>query len=603
MDYYKEKSLDDYLLSVNLETTENILKRMKHSICKICTKNGKGTGFFCKIPFPDMQHLLTVLITNNHVINESYLNKKSKITISINNDNLLKVIEIGDRIVYTNEIYDITIIQIYQDEDNINEFLEIYDNFNKEGSNELYSHSSIYILHYPRGEKVAVSYGILKDIQLYDNYIFRHLCSTEKGSSGCPIISLLDSKVLGLHKGASKFNYNEGTFLKNPIQDFLINMKNNELINNYKNFFSLQFGPSKNKEIPKKTVLKLKKSNFKKLKLKINIDNNKSKNIKENNSPKTNKESNNEKKLPENKKKEDYNVLLKLIDNNKIGKITNNNAFSNININLNDNKTKENNKSISIDKSITEVPKDDNQLNNNKNINNNYNSQKTKLLNQTSMPTYDPNFNYSNSLINVKKSKEEIDNNFYTKKILPELLGLIKKEIFMKYKKIYENINIPLKNYSKNIMISINLVDADILRESYKVRECKEKISDIINKKEILKETEIEVIKKNKNKKMAKEIIMNNRLYNESIIDAASELIEGERFYGEEGEPLFWNKCRFLLCFKYDKKNPYKLIKFIFNSLLRILIKKYNDKNGIYIYKEELEKNKEKELNFEMEET
>ena len=93
----------------------------------------------------------------------------------------------------------------------------------------------------------------------------------------------------------------------------------------------------------------------------------------------------------------------------------------------------------------------------------------------------------------------------------------------------------------------------------------------------------------------------------EYVVDVKKvpEIITNEYYktIGEEGEPLFWNKCRFLLCFKYDKKNPYKLIKFIFNSLLRILIKKFNDKNGIYIYKEELEKNKEKELNFEMEET
>ena len=34
----------------------------------------KGTGFFCKIPFPNNNHLLPVLITNNHVMNELYLN-------------------------------------------------------------------------------------------------------------------------------------------------------------------------------------------------------------------------------------------------------------------------------------------------------------------------------------------------------------------------------------------------------------------------------------------------------------------------------------------------------------------------------------------------
>ena len=47
------------------------------------------------------------------------------------------------------------------------------NNVNQEGSNGLYFGISIYILHYPKGEKVAVSYVILKDIDPYDNYFFR----------------------------------------------------------------------------------------------------------------------------------------------------------------------------------------------------------------------------------------------------------------------------------------------------------------------------------------------------------------------------------------------------------------------------------------------
>ena len=77
--------------------------------------------FFCKIPFPDMNHLLPVLVTNTNVIDDSYLNEKGRIVISMNNDSLLKVISIGDRITYTNKTYDITyditFIQIYQDKD------------------------------------------------------------------------------------------------------------------------------------------------------------------------------------------------------------------------------------------------------------------------------------------------------------------------------------------------------------------------------------------------------------------------------------------------------------------------------------------------------
>ena len=254
-----EKTIVDYPLPVSIETTKIILKQLKNSVCKICMKTGgKGTGFFCKIPFFDMNKLLTVLITNNHVIDESYLNKNGKITLSLNNDSLIKVIEIGDRITYTDKKFDITFIQIYQEEDNINEYLELKDNFNQEGSAELYSGNSVYLLHYPKGEKAAISYGILKDIDAYDNYLFSHYCCTEKGSSGSPILSLSDNKILGLHRGSSKFNFNEGTFLKNPIKDFISKNQNKGKFITFNNFHP-----------PK---LKFSNLNSKKLFLKKSID-------------------------------------------------------------------------------------------------------------------------------------------------------------------------------------------------------------------------------------------------------------------------------------------------------------------------------------------
>ena len=62
---------------------------MKNYICKIFLPNGtKATGFFCKISFPDKNRLLTVLMTNNHVINEDY---QKNIHLLINNEKKLYV--------------------------------------------------------------------------------------------------------------------------------------------------------------------------------------------------------------------------------------------------------------------------------------------------------------------------------------------------------------------------------------------------------------------------------------------------------------------------------------------------------------------------------
>ena len=58
---------------------------MKKYFCKICMNHGsKGTGFFCQIPFPDNNHLLPVLITNNHITNELHLKCNKSLIIKLN---------------------------------------------------------------------------------------------------------------------------------------------------------------------------------------------------------------------------------------------------------------------------------------------------------------------------------------------------------------------------------------------------------------------------------------------------------------------------------------------------------------------------------------
>ena len=92
------------------------------------------------------------------------------------------------------------------------------------------------MLQYPHGEEASVSYGLLTSI---DKTEIKHKCSTEKGSSGSPILNLKTNKVIGMHKEGSKvFNFNIGTFLKYPLNDFInnsINENNDNNINIYMN--------------------------------------------------------------------------------------------------------------------------------------------------------------------------------------------------------------------------------------------------------------------------------------------------------------------------------------------------------------------------------
>ena len=208
---------------ISFECILKIIEQMKKSICKITNNSEQGTGFFCKIPFPNKNKELPVLITNNHIIDDNLLNKNSKITIKIKDDPEQKNLRLGERMKYTNKDNDITIIEIKK-EDQITNFLEldekiIKDILNDKNENNEYKDETIYIIQYPEG-KLSISFGILKDIYVDKKYIFNHLCSTRAGSSGAPILNL-DNKIIGIHSKSIESRYNCGIFLNYSIKEFI----------------------------------------------------------------------------------------------------------------------------------------------------------------------------------------------------------------------------------------------------------------------------------------------------------------------------------------------------------------------------------------------
>ena len=230
--YTTEKDLANVPDQVPIDVLEIIIKQIKKSICKIkCNDGGNGTGFFCAIPFPDKFHQLPVLMTNNHVITEKDLMEGNRIKFTINNDKFSFEIIIDDfRKIYTNQDFDVTIIEI-KDNDNLdmNSFLELDDQIFKDNPNDLFRGKSIYLIGHPKGGMPTYAMGLVKDID-EDNYEIRHLCKTNPGSSGCPIINLNNNRVIGLHKGAAKNgqNWNVGILLKEPINHFKEENKNNK---------------------------------------------------------------------------------------------------------------------------------------------------------------------------------------------------------------------------------------------------------------------------------------------------------------------------------------------------------------------------------------
>jgi len=330
-----EKYLNKYPKSISIEIIEIILKQMRNSICKICLKNGiKGTGFLCKIPLTEKK-ILKVLITNNHIIDQEYLSAEKTINAIFDN-NKIKKIKLKNKKWYTNKDYDITIIEIKEeDEEEIKEdcFLEI-DDIKIDQSYYGYIGNTIYILHYPsigNEQKLSMSLGILKENSFEKNYEFNHLCSTDSGSSGSPIINSSNNKVIGIHKmGKINENYNVGAYLNYAIENYkdlfkkeLMKknyLKNENIINNEKNVNNLNKSINENKIKYEKNVNNLNKSiNENKIKYEKNV-NNLNKSINENKI----KYENNIKYVNNlNKSINENNIKYKLINENNVNNINN----------------------------------------------------------------------------------------------------------------------------------------------------------------------------------------------------------------------------------------------------------------------------------------
>ena len=257
---YKREILFPNKIVLTKEQTEIILSQMTHSLCKILNNDkGYGTGFFCLLKFSEKQNPLKTLITNNHVLDIEDIGPDKSIKITINDCVISRRIEIGGkRKVYTNIEYDVTIVEIIE-EDHLGfiKYLEIDEKVFYPINEIKKKYDKVYVIHYPgKITRVTSSFG---DMTIQDDFQITHHCGTEPGSSGSPILDLLTYQVMGIHKG-SILNNNVGTFLKMPIEEFKEYNKNGIL----DNYLRLK---SKVKKIQKEVI---KKDNLIKLTLSVN---------------------------------------------------------------------------------------------------------------------------------------------------------------------------------------------------------------------------------------------------------------------------------------------------------------------------------------------
>ena len=151
-DINQEKYIENSEM-INYNTLKDIInKDLEKCVCKIKIDLNYnyyklGTGFFCQL-----ENNIKLLLTNNHIIDENFLNSKNDLEIEIDNTSVIINLSIP-RFKYTNKEFDFTIIEIIQ-QDNISHFLSM----DKDNKNINFKNKQIFSLHYPKGKNLMFSF-------------------------------------------------------------------------------------------------------------------------------------------------------------------------------------------------------------------------------------------------------------------------------------------------------------------------------------------------------------------------------------------------------------------------------------------------------------
>ena len=142
------------------------------------------------------------------------------ISLFLRHNNEIKEIKITwNRFKYTNEELDYTCIEIF-DNENYNNFFEIYDIINYQNPNRQYRNKLGVIYQFPNNQDLSCGEGLIEGIKkVVDINIIIHKISTDIGSSGSPIFLSDDNlKVIGIHCRKDIYR-NEGIYFRNILSD------------------------------------------------------------------------------------------------------------------------------------------------------------------------------------------------------------------------------------------------------------------------------------------------------------------------------------------------------------------------------------------------
>ena len=183
---------------------ETASSKIFNSIVRIEFNGFIGTGFLIQIK--TKLKLIKFLLTCNHVIEQKYVDSKTKIKIFYGNKNYE---ESTDIILDKNQRFikcfekpiDITIIQILNS-DHIRYITYLIPDYNYKKGYNYYLKKRFYLAGYPifesnyKGERHICS-GTIIAIKSLE---FTHTLDTHSGSSGSPLCLIEEQAVIGIHK-------------------------------------------------------------------------------------------------------------------------------------------------------------------------------------------------------------------------------------------------------------------------------------------------------------------------------------------------------------------------------------------------------------------
>ena len=240
-DYKIEKEI--ITLKSNIESTKIYIPFIKGalSVCKIqmkCYKEdsygirdlskepvvGLGTGFFIKFKDPQEENRYKYfLMTNEHVLQKEIIYEEQvNFSIKYYFEQYSRIFDFkkGERFIKeykTKYGLDVTIVEIKPNEIPIILFLEPDYEINESNCRKIINKELI-IHQYPRGLEQCISEGPI--IEIEDNKIIEYKPSTQKGSSGSPLILKNRTNIIGIHlAGVKEHDINIGNFIFEIIKD------------------------------------------------------------------------------------------------------------------------------------------------------------------------------------------------------------------------------------------------------------------------------------------------------------------------------------------------------------------------------------------------